>query len=876
MCTFYCEKSRDNHYENFKNDGNKSVVKLPEENHIKFSNHKRKLRVPFAIYADCESILKKVEEKRGTSTTVYQKHEAFSFAFKIVSQFDEFYQENPSANQVFMFKGEDCADKFLASLKEWQDKLVEFMKQNKPIIKTEEDIKRHEESKKCHICERDLGEDKVEDHCHITGKYRGPAHNSCNINFNYKNVEIPVVFHNLRKYDSHFIIPKLGNHFKKIKPLAKNLYEFISFQCERYRFIDSFAFLAVSLSKLSSKLGKNKFIETRKVHPDNEKFELVTKKGIYPYDYCKSAEVFAEDRLPSKENFFSSLSNEHISDEDYEHGKKVWNTFGCKTLMDYHDLYLITDVLLLADVMENFRTLSMKDYDLDPFYYNTLPGYSWDACLCMNDKNAIKKNEEVKLELIKDMTMYEQIENNIRGGMSIIMNRYSKANNKYMKDHDKSKDSVYIWYIDANNLYGWSMSQPLPYDGYDWYKIDWTVEEILSLPDDGKEGYIFEVDLKYPESLHDKHRYYPLAPEKIVVTEEMMSDYSKDIKKKLELSESKVEKLVPNLNDKVKYSVHYRNLKFYIQQGLVLTKIHSCIKFNQKPWMKDYIDTNTKKRSQPGISAFEKDLYKLMNNSIFGKSMENVRNRVNVDIVKTEEQFAKLVRDPLLKGWHHLDYTDDNTAVAVHREKSKVVLNKPIACGFSILDLSKLLMYDFYYNTLKPIYGDKIKVNMTDTDSLLLEIETEDLYEDMKLFKDKLDLSEYPKDHKLYDPTNNKVIGKFKDETHGIPISEFVGLRSKMYSFKLDNNKSKQTAKGVKKLCVEQNIKHEDYKRCILGQTKEDMKQTAEFNLIRHIKYQLTSIKVSKSSLVAYDDKTYLLNNIECLPHGHKSIRKNI
>jgi hypothetical protein len=531
--------------------------------------------------------------------------------------------------------------------------------------------------------------------------------------------------------------------------------------------------------------------------------------------------------------------------------------------MDYHDLYLKTDVLLLADVMEQFRKTCMKDNQLDPFHYVTLPSFAWDACLKMS---------KVKLQLIKDINMYLMVESGIRGGISMILNRFSQANNKYMPNFDKSKPSKFIWYGDANNLYGWSMSQPLPVDGFQWNTQKWTKDNILNIAETGNKGYIFEVDLDYPIELHDSHRYYPLAPQRMIVTNDKLSQYSKDVKEKLELSNVEVEKLIPNLNNKTKYVVHYRNLQLYLKLGLVLKNVHRCIEFNQQPWMKQYIDFNTAKRSVKGISDFEKDLYKLLNNACFGKTMENVRNRINVRLIKNDKQFNKLSKSPFFNKWHHLDDDNEESLVAVHMNKPSVILDKPIVCGFSILDLSKYLMYDFFYNTLKPIYNDKVKVNMTDTDSLLLEIETDDFYSDMKLFKDKLDLSEYPENHPLYDASNRKVIGKFKDESNGTPITEFVGLRSKMYSFIDVNSHEKQTAKGVKKSYVKQYIKHQDYKRCLFGNTVADMKQSATFNLIRPLKHEMTSITVSKSSLVSFDDKTYLLNNIECLPYGHYKI----
>ncbi|KAL9966939.1 hypothetical protein ACROYT_G025085, partial [Oculina patagonica] len=179
-------------------------------------------------------------------------------------------------------------------------------------------------------------------------------------------------------------------------------------------------------------------------------------------------------------------------------------------------------------------------------------------------------------------------------------------------------------------------------------------------------------------------------------------------------------------------------------------------------------------------SDFEKNFYKLMNNSVFGKTMENLRNRVDIRIVRSDEtkKIRKLVASPLYS--RHVMFSND--LVGIDMRKSKLFLNKPVYTGMTILDVSKLCMYDFYYNHLKKEYGERCELLYTDTDSLLLEIETEDVYADMAENIDKYDTSDYPKDHSLFSTKNKKVLGKMKDECAGKQISECVCLRPKMYS----------------------------------------------------------------------------------------------
>ena len=232
-------------------------------------------------------------------------------------------------------------------------------------------------------------------------------------------------------------------------------------------------------------------------------------KGIYPYDYMDSFNKFNDEQLPSKEQFYSLLNDENISDNDYLHAKDIFNNFKLKTMGEYHNLYLKTDVLLLADVFENFRKICIENYKLDPSHYFTSPGMSWDSMLKMTD---------VKLELISDIDQYQFVERGMRGGISYICNRYGKANNKYMKNYNEKEKSKHIIYLDANNLYGWGMSKYLPIGNFRWL----TEKEINKInlatyKDDSNKGIILEVDLEYKNQLHNLHNDFPVAPTKMKI-----------------------------------------------------------------------------------------------------------------------------------------------------------------------------------------------------------------------------------------------------------------------------------------------------------------------------------------------------------------------
>ena len=646
--------------------------------------------------------------------------------------------------------------------------------------------------------DNDKKQQKVRDHCHYTGKYRGAAHNICNLRYKIPQ-ETPVVFHNGSTYDYHFIIKELVKEFEgNFEYLGENTEKYITFSVPikkkienkdleityKLKFTDSNRFMSSSLSKLvdnlsegthnnkcvncksnldyvrittarSSALARNsserkneklllkcfscdsyyekkfnkelikKFKNTYSFcNNDLNKFILLLRKAGYPYEYMDSWEKFNETSLPIKEDFYSHLNMEDIEDIDYRHGNNVFNNFKLNNLGDYHDLYVQSDTLLLADVFENFRNMCINVYELDSAHFLSLPGLAWQACL---------KKTNIELELSTNYGMLLMVVEGIRGRICHSIQQYAKANNKYMKDYDNNEESSYIQYLDANNLYGWVMSKKLPTKGFKWIDNNEINEDFIkNYNENDTKSYIFEVDVKNPKRLHELHNDLTFLSERMEV--------------------NKCKRLVCNLFNKKKYVAHINTLKRALNHGLKLKKIHRVIEFNQEAWLKPYIDMNTELRKS-AKNDFEKDAFKLMNNSVFGKTMENIRKHRDIKLVKTDKKRSKLVSEP---NYHTINLISEDLSI-IEMKKTKVKMNKPIYLDLSILEISKILMYEFWYDYMKPKYNNDVKLCYMDTNSFIMNIKTNDFYKDISNdVENRFDTSNYEVNRPLPTGKNKK------------------------------------------------------------------------------------------------------------------------
>lgn len=823
---------------------------LPEKNSkLGFKNFERKQKINYVIYADFESLLQNCSETKSEKTCNFKIHQPSCFGYYICCSHD------PSQNKYVTYRGSDCVEVFVTRLIEDVKKIYEILSIRKPMIPlTKKEQTSYNNASICHICVQLLFHDKVRDHDHVTGKYRGPAHVQCNLMFRVCPF-IPVFFHNLSNYDSHLFIQELVRHggYIKIIPKTKEKYLTITKYIDsengdrsiQIKFIDSFQFLSSSLDALSKSLSDHDFIHLSSEFSD-ENLTLLKRKGIYPYDYVNTWDKYEETKLPRQKYFYNSLKMEHISDKEYEHAKTVWNAFNINTIGEYTDLYLKCDVLLLCDIFENFRNLSLKCYKLDPGYYVTAPSLSWDAMLLYT---------RVELDLIDDLEIYQMLEKGIRGGLAQCSLRHAKANNPYLSEYNGLEPTSYLIYLDCNNLYGYAMTKKIPISEFRLLnQKEINCFDVMSVSDDSEYGFILEVDLEYPESVHDFHSDLPFAPEKFIPPG------------------GKTPKLIANLYDKFNYVIHYIHLKQCLKSGLLLRKIHRILTFRQEEYLKKYIDLNTTLR-QASKTAFEKDFFKLLNNSIFGKTIENKRKQVDIklatkwmekDNVTNKQLCAEtLICKPNLKC---VSIFSENF-VAVQLKPERIVLDRPIYIGFTVLEYAKLHLYQFHYN-IKRKYMNNVRLCYTDTDSLLYLFYTEDIYHDIKNNIKEFDTSNFDLDNPYSIPrVNAKVPGLFKDELGGDVINEFTGLRAKLYCLSASKTEIKK-AKGISN-SVTSRLEMAHYNKSLF----DDESRSCKMNMIKSIKHVLYSQQVNKLVMNRNDDKRYILENqIETLPWGHYDV----
>ena len=831
---------------------------------VKFKDFGKIFKSDFIFYLDFESYMQSTNRPKGEKTVLLEEHIPVSCGILRVSS-------NPIYNsEVETIHGDNIVDQLWEFLGNEYKKIKKILVENYvPIIWDADSKNKFQKQTHCECCGEFFTDSlpKYADHSHLDGKYRYCLCNKCNLTYgSMKKLNLVCVFHNFTHYDSHFLIKSLANKkdLSKVNIVPKNSEQYLALTANNFTFIDSLNFLKGSLQSLVHSLkldGLHNFHFTKKLCGQTVELEKMTGKIIYPYDYARCLKDYNITSLPPKAAFDNKLTGQHISDSEYDEAVKMFEVFNCKSFLDYHLLYLKLDVCLLADVFENYRRKVYDTSNLEAAKFITANQLGYSMFL---------KQSKAELDCLDNMEMIEFVEKSIRGGISFVNKRFAMANNPYLGPrYDPKKERSYISYLDCVNLYAFCLAMKLPASGFRFLEeVEIEGLDLYTIDTDGDIGYLVQVDLEYPKEIHSKTRDYPFAVEKRVVKDEELSPYCKRMKQKLNKSSLQTEKLIGSCYDKDDYVIHFKLLKYFLNSGMRIKKVKKVLKFEQRAFLKPYIDSNTKMRQQ-AKSDFDRTYWKTRNNALYGKLLETKKDRIDVKLVNTQEQFDRLVSRANFSGIKQLD----KNFVAISMRKINVTMDACIAAGSAVLDLSKLVMYKFYdIFTHKLFAGRKVDLLLSDTDSFIFHVFTDDLYKDLLVLKNEcLDTSNYEEDHFLFSEINRMVPGKFKDE---VPlkcvngktrlIQAFVGLKSKMYNIVLNTGVEFKRAKGIKKMSLDK-VSFDHFRDSIFQENVIALYMRNIHSYNHRIYTEITK----KSAIDAYDDKRFILENgIESLPYG--------
>lgn len=868
------EESLEEHYR-FCREGRLQIEALPSDKTFCYKSFSAEESPVVVCYSDIESYI----------TPETKKH--CPYAIGMYTMFHEYFNVKREQAKMRTWAGEKCLQNYLVYLdrfvRELDTEMDALTDQSMLISPTEQ--RAFDNATHCPRCKAAFTKEgkyrKVRDHSHITGKYRGPLCHVCNSRLRLKRRVLPVIFHNFKGYDGHLIckqaIGEMPGWHLSVIPVTHEKYMSLRVSVEvgktqtgktrffQIIFLDSFQFLSSSLGALVATLDSLPITEQRmQARFPGISDAVIRRKGVFPYSYFDSPSRLQDSCLPPIEKFKDDLTGAECSPNEYAHAQRAWSELGCRTFREYLVGYLHLDIYLLTDVFEKFRQVTLQEDGLDPVHFVSLPGLSYMACF--------KRSGET-IDLLQDIDMVRLFERGIRGGLTFVNKHHVEA---HIPELNNNQDgNVHLAYIDQNNLYGSSLCRPLPHSEFTWLEqaelehLSKNPSEILKMEDEADYGYLFEVDLDYPSELHATTADFPLAPEGAYIEEDMFSPFMKTLfndmctQRGCDNKYQAYRKLLLTQYEKQYYVCHYSILKFYLGMGMRLVRVRSAIRFRQKRFVEPYIKYNSERRAA-ARNAFEKDYYKLKNNSFFGKTMEDVRHRIDFRLLTRWDKMERLTSSPLFVD---ADIFSESV-VGVHMFKSKVVLDKPVFIGQAVLDYSKLEMYNLYYNILRkcPLIRQPELVG-GDTDSFFLALHTDKEIQLVDIFRNLaqyFDSSNYPQDHPLYSAANKARLGCFKDEAAGKVIEEMILLRPKMYSMKyLGQDAAIKRAKGISRHLVA-STSHATYRETFLLQRET----TYDMTILRSSLHTIQTVTFRKRGLSMWEDKRCWLDANTSFPHG--------
>lgn len=867
------------------------IVQMPIENHMRFKQYKNEIPLPFACYLDFEAFVQTTNVPIGSATRRIQQHVPCLYAFVIIDQnhelcFEPYSYYSPDPRKLV----EHLIDTLLRFFNQLKDA---HRKRQSPLLVTErmEEIK--ESATHCGLCKKEFlpGVEKVYNHRHNvfdvsdTDKYlQGITCVDCNLQYKVQ-YKMPVLTHNFSSYDSKFIIQYLEKYQtqrRRVNILAKTTEKFTSIRIGPLEFKDSMSFISGSLDSASSILTSEQYKFTRAIYKDPVSFDLMRHKIPFPYTSFNSDDNARNlPALLPKSAFYNDLRKEHITDEKYEKLKTIVKHFKLNTLLDLAKHYVISDTILLADIMTQLRIINFEYFKLDMLQYLSLGSLSWAYML---------KNTGVNLELTQDVNVYLFIERGIYGGLSFVNGgRYFESNNRDLPSFDENKlvngRASALFLTDVNSLYGNTQFRNKLYIDSPSFLSEMEIAQFdisSRISETGHFGYLLEVDIHIPDRLHDLISYFPVLPRQRTLHLSDLSPHTRLKLQELAISFPKagVTRLIADLHDKNNYVVQGVLLKWCMERlGIEVRKIHRILQFRQSNWLNNHVKLLLEYRLKNKNNPLINKNMKLSANAIFGKSLENVWNYRDIRVVTNQRQFLKLTASNYFKDYKQVR---DGTYV-VELRKQYVCLNKPSMVGQMILDLSKWTVYKLVFDNIlphflgpnplnwiapKPEHPYRVAIGYSDTDSLLLCVwfpPTMGHYDCLIGLERILDTSDFPKDHLLYKPREPlEKMGLLKIEGFPQRLLRAVLVKSKLYTLEYENERLETKCKGATSEST-RSITIDNFLNCIDYNFIIKADQTS----IRSYNSQLYTVIMNKQILQSIDYKNYYLNERVCLPHGH-------
>ena len=844
----------------------KSTIIFPQRNKdnwiIKFDQIEKTYRNRFIGVFDSESILEKTTHKPG----ILSNHKTVAWCFLII-------EENVGPIWERYYVGPDAANTFVKQLtRDWlkiYDNCVKY-----PLDRNERARNMFDDATHCKLCKcifsNDHEKQQHHDHAKKTDNIISILCGTCNRVCRDKSKILTVIGHNSNTYDMNVILRECEI------PLGLRLHNksntrFHSLRTKHLNFIDSYAHLNAPLEQLASlHVEANRPLQclnyVLEPVPKEAHCLLKTGKQHFFYEWMDSVEKLKRTSLPPIEESFSTIAGRTLTLEEYQHIEQIWHKAGCKNIQDLLIIYLKVDTGFLADVVLAYRSVIMQHLGLEAMKYVSAPAVSWHGML---------KYTGIELEMLtEDISWLSNlIKNNIRGGLSMAFTSYVKSNNEYCSDYNPNMPRTEQLQLDQNGLYANAECYPLPVGGFKRLPCDALGQNAKHLKDidviNSPTGYYLLVDTHIPDRVRRETDDYPLMINNVTITRDMLSDHHK------KLYEKTGQKFIPSRRllachlDQKEILMTAILLQQLMQLGLEITRVHYVISFRQSRFMKKYIEANIDLRKN-AIDDVTRGLAKLINNSVFGRTIFSIANHCSsLHLIENEKQFLSNILSPFFRSAFELN---ENRMIAV-RYKEQVTQTSPLYIGFSILDISKTIMYGFYYNVLKAFYGNRINHVYTDTDSLSVQIETQSFDQDLLMnpsLRKHFDTSNYPKNHPLYSEANKNALGCVKSESKSDYVDESVFLRSKSYSLKLASGSNKKVAKGIRRGTTKSEVLHEHY----LAALNSAKTFTYSFGSIKINEQNVQTTQMKRIGISPIDLKRYMIDPYNSLCYGHPDIKK--